>query len=145
MLQGKSMTSRRRIRLAPLAMAAATAAILASPAGAADSKMIIRTALQDGVFVGEMTDGIAGKIRTITRSTSPVQAKVVLVKRFKDVGCGRLKFTLGQESVPTVGGGNQPFETTFEMNVCADGSYPSDGVDIAQFPVPPQPSSKDFK
>ncbi|MBK4737817.1 hypothetical protein [Noviherbaspirillum pedocola] len=139
------MASRRTNRLAPLAIALTTVAALASPAHAADSKTIVRTALQEGVFVGQMSDGIAGKIQTITRSSSPVQAKVVLVKRFKDVGCGRLKFTLGQEAVPTIGGGNQPFETTFEMNVCADGSYPSDGVNIAQFPVPPQPSSKDFK
>ena len=116
-----------------------------APAHATDSKAIIRAALEEGVFTGAMTGGIADKFKTITRSSSAVQAKVVLIKRFKDVGCGRLKFTLGQEAVPTTAGGSQPFETTFEMNVCADGSYPSDGVDLAQFPVPPQPSAKDLK
>lgn len=137
-----------RLRKSPSSLIVATAVMALAafvPAHAADSKSIIRAALEEGIFTGEMTGGIADKFKTITRSGSPVQAKVVVVKRFKDVGCGRLKFTLGQEAVPTVDGGPRPFETTFEMNVCADGSYPSDGVDIAQFPVPPQPTAKDFK
>ncbi len=137
-----------RIRKSPSAlMAAAAVMALAAfvPAHATDTKAILRAALEEGVFTGQMTGGIADKFKTITRSIGPVQAKVVLVKRFKDVGCGRLKFTLGQEAVPTLEGGSRPFETTFEMNVCADGSYPSDGVDLAQFPVPPQPSAKDLK
>lgn len=137
-----------RTRKAPTAHMAATVVMALAafaPAHAADSKAIIRTALEEGVFSGAMTGGIADKFKTITRSSSPVQAKVVLVRRFKNVGCGRLKFTLGQDAVPTREGGSQPFETTFEMNLCADGSYPSDGVDLAQFPVPPQPSAKDLK
>lgn len=137
-----------RLRKSPAALmtAAAVMALAAFvPAHAADTKAIVRAALEEGVFTGQMTGGIADKVKTITRSIGPVQAKVVLVKRFKDVGCGRLKFTLGQEAVPTLEGGSLPFETTFEMNVCADGSYPSDGVDLAQFPVPPQPSAKDLK
>ncbi len=119
--------------------------IVFAPARAAESKEIVLAALEDGVYTGTMTGSIADKFKTITRSPRPVQAKVALLKRFKDVGCGRLKFTLGQDNVPGLDGNSQPFETTFEMNVCADGSYPSDGVDLAQFPVPPQPSPKDVK
>jgi hypothetical protein len=132
-------------RQSVMAATAIMALIVFAPARAAESKAIVLAALEDGVYTGTMTGGIADKFKTITRSTRPVQAKVVLLNRFKDVGCGRLKFTLGQDNVPGLDGSSQPFETTFEMNVCADGSYPSDGVDLAQFPVPPQPSVKDVK
>lgn len=139
------MSIRRKSRYGVMAATAIMALVVFAPAHAADSKAIVLAALGDGVFTGTMTGGIADKFKTITRSASPVQAKVVLLKRFKDVGCGRLKFTLGQDNVPGPSGSSQPFETTFEMNVCADGSYPSDGVDLAQFPVAPQPSAKDLK
>ncbi len=139
------MSRSRSTRPALITATAVMALAAFMSAHATDSKAIIRAALEEGVFSGPMTGGIADKFKTITRSGSAVQAKVVLVKRFKDIGCGRLKFTLGQDAVPTVDGGSRPFETTFEMNVCTDGSYPSDGVDIAQFPVPPQPAVKDLK
>ena len=132
-------------RLSVMAATAIMALIVVAPARAAESKAIVLAALEVGVYTGTMTGSIADKFKTITRSASPVQAKVVLLKRFKDVGCGRLKFTLGQDSVTGPDGPSSPFETTFEMNVCADGSYPSDGVDLAQFPVPPLPSAKDLK
>ena len=79
---------------------------------------------------GEVTGAIAEKINSTTKSTSAVIATVTTIKQFKQEGCSRLNLHLQQADVMTTTGKVTDFVVDFGLNLCKDGSPPSEGIDL---------------
>lgn len=119
--------------LLPIA-GSALAALPGSPviaAGQGGVKSLLFQAIdaQDGRAQGVVTGPIADRFRTTTGSVAPVLAEVTTLKRLKQEGCKRLRVSLSQAEVPTQDGGKTDFVVTYELNLCRDGSPPTEGSD----------------
>lgn len=81
-----------------------------------------------GVIVGP----IAGKFGVTTGSVAPILAEVSTLKSFKQEGCKRLNVRLKQGNVPTKDGRLADFGVAYGLNLCRDGSPPTEGLDLEQ-------------
>lgn len=84
----------------------------------------------DGRAQGEIVGPIADKFRETTKSSAPVMAEVTTIKSFKQEGCKRLNMRLKQANVPTKDGKLAEFAVNYELNLCRDGSPPTEGMDL---------------
>lgn len=104
-------------------------AMQAVPAVAEQPLSIFARAIGDGSARGEATGEMFDQMRQTTRSSAPFFMKAKVIKRFSQEGCARLSVELSQADVPTKDGRTAPFSTTWEMNVCVDGTPPAEGRD----------------
>lgn len=79
-----------------------------------------------GVIVGP----VAKKFRDTTGSEAPVMAEVTTLKSFRQEGCKRLNVRLRQANVPTTDGRLTEFDVDYGLNLCRDGSPPTEGMDL---------------
>jgi hypothetical protein len=79
-----------------------------------------------GVLRGPVADQFAGT----TKSTAPVEINVTTIKSFKQEGCKRLNVRLKQANVPTKDGKLTEFGVDYGINLCRDGSPPTEGMDL---------------
>ena len=79
-----------------------------------------------GVIVGP----VAKKFRDTTGSVAPVMAEVTTLKSFRQEGCKRLNVRLKQANVPTTDGKLTEFGFDYGLNLCRDGSPPTEGMDL---------------
>ncbi|MEW5792651.1 MAG: hypothetical protein AB1790_14490 [Pseudomonadota bacterium] len=84
----------------------------------------------DGRAQGEIVGPIADKFRETTKSSAPVMAEVTTIKSFKQEGCKRLNMRLKQANVPTKDGKTAEFAIDYGINLCRDGSPPTEGMDL---------------
>jgi hypothetical protein len=84
----------------------------------------------DGRAQGEIVGPIADKFRETTKSSAPVMAEVTTIKSFKQEGCKRLNVRLAQANVPTKDGQTIDFAIDYGINLCRDGSPPTEGMDL---------------
>lgn len=86
----------------------------------------------DGRAQGEIVGPIADKFRETTKSNAPVMVEVTTLKSFKQEGCKRLNVRMKQADVPTKDGGKTEFAVDYGINLCRDGSPPTEGMDLEQ-------------
>jgi hypothetical protein len=102
-----------------------------SPMAGAESSATVRQLLlmaidaPDGRAKGVMTDAIADRFRQATGSTLPVLVEVSTLKHFRQEGCRRLNLRIRQE-----GAGKGQFGIDYGINLCRDGSPPTEGIDL---------------
>jgi hypothetical protein len=84
----------------------------------------------DGRVEGELVGPIADKFRETTKSTAPLMAEVTTIKSFKQEGCKRLNLRLKQANVMTKEGKPVEFAVDYGINLCRDGSPPTEGMDM---------------
>ena len=78
----------------------------------------------NGVLVGPIADKFAAS----TGSAAPVVVEVTTLKSFKQEGCKRLNVRLKQANVPTKEGKLAEFGVDYSLNLCRDGSAPTEGM-----------------
>lgn len=115
----------------------ATLALVATMASAAEgvsAKALLMQALNapDGKAKGVIEGQEADKIHAVTGASDPVKAEVSTIIKFKQEGCSRLKLRLIQPNAPTKDGKRVDFALDYELNLCRDGSPPSEGIDLGQ-------------
>ena len=115
----------------------ATLALVATMASAAEgvsAKALLMQALNapDGKAKGVIEGQEADKIHAVTGASDPVKAEVSTITKFKQEGCSRLKWRLIQPNTPTKDGNRVDFALDYELNLCRDGSPPSEGIDLGQ-------------
>ena len=81
----------------------------------------------DGKASGVLTDAVADKFRETTGSSLPVLVEVSTLKHFRQEGCRRLNLRIRQE-----GAGRGQFGIDYGINLCRDGSPPTEGMDLEQ-------------
>ena len=81
----------------------------------------------DGKASGVLTDAVADKFRETTGSSLPVLVEVSTLKHFRQEGCQRLNLRIRQD-----GAGKGQFGIDYGINLCRDGSPPTEGIDIEQ-------------
>jgi len=81
----------------------------------------------DGKATGTLSDAIADRFRQATGSSLPVLVEVSTLKHFRQEGCRRLNLRIRQE-----GAGNGQFGIDYGINLCRDGSPPTEGMDLEQ-------------
>lgn len=79
-----------------------------------------------GIIVGP----IAGKFGATTGSVAPIVAEVSTLKSFKQEGCKRLNVRLKQGNVSSKDGRVADFGVAYGLNLCRDGSPPTEGMDL---------------
>ena len=84
----------------------------------------------DGRAQGEIVGPIADKFREATKSSAPLMAEVTTIKGFKQEGCKRLNLRLKQANVMTREGKPAEFAVDYGINLCRDGSPPTEGMDL---------------
>ena len=106
----------------------------ASAAHAAESvKSLLLSALNapDGKARGTLEGQEVDYIHTKTGATDPVLGEVITVKRFEhEPGCARLNLKLIQPNMPTKSGQRAEYFLRYELNLCKDGTPPSEGVNM---------------
>lgn len=83
-----------------------------------------------GTVKGRLGGPIGQYFAQQTRSTAPVMVEITPVKSFKQKGCKRLKVTISQAAVPTQDGQKVDLALDYELNLCRDGTPPSEGFDL---------------
>ena len=108
--------------------------LASNASNAAESvKALLVSALNspDGTASGTVEGREVDYIHEKTGATDPVQAEVSTVKLFvNEPGCGRLALKLTQPNMPTKDGKTENFFMKYELNICKDGTQPTEGVDI---------------
>jgi hypothetical protein len=84
----------------------------------------------NGRAQGEIVGQIADRFRETTKSTAPVIAEVSTIKSFKQEGCRRLNIRLKQANVMAKEGKPVEFAVDYGINLCRDGSPPTEGMDL---------------
>lgn len=79
----------------------------------------------DGKVSGVLNDPIADRFRQATGLTLPVLVEVSTLKHFRQEGCRRLNLRIRQE-----GSGKGQFGIDYGINLCRDGSPPTEGIDL---------------
>ena len=118
-------------------LAFAVLIFIAPMANAADSysvKFLLMEALSalDGKASGIVQGKESDAIHAATGATDPVRAEVSTLKRFKQDGCSRLAVKLTQPNTPTKQGGKVDFSLNYELNLCLNGSPPTEGMDLGE-------------
>lgn len=96
----------------------------------AKEAMIEAIDAKDGKASGVLKGEIADRFAETTRSSSPVIIEVSTIKSFKQEGCKRLNMRLKQANVPTKDGKTAEFAIDYGINLCRDGSPPTEGMDL---------------
>ena len=86
----------------------------------------------DGKASGFVLGQIADKFQRTTGSSARVKAEVTTIKSFQQEGCKRLNVRLTQSDVPTSDGRLADFGIDYGLNMCRDGSPPTEGMDLEQ-------------
>lgn len=107
------------LALSPLAVA--------EPSATVKQLLLMAIDAPDGRASGVLTDAIADRFRlaTGTGSTLPVLVEVSTLKHFRQEGCRRLNLRIRQE-----GAGKGQFGIDYGINLCRDGSPPTEGMDL---------------
>ncbi len=102
---------------------------LVSAESSATVKQLLLMAIDapDGKASGVLTDAIADRFRQASGSTLPVLVEVSTLKHFRQEGCRRLNLRIRQE-----GAGKGQFDIDYGINLCRDGSPPTEGIDLEQ-------------
>jgi len=102
---------------------------LVSAESSATVKQLLLMAIDapDGKVRGVLNDPIADRFRQATGSTLPVLVEVTTLKHFRQDGCRRLNLRIRQE-----GAGKGQFGIDYGINLCRDGSPPTEGMDLEQ-------------
>ena len=113
----------------------ATLALVTTTASAAESfsvRALLMQALDapDGKSKGIVAGKEADAIHTATGASDPVRAEVSTIKKFNQEGCSRLAVKLVQPNAPTKDGGRADFALNYELNLCRNGTPPSEGMDL---------------
>lgn len=106
-----------------------TSSALVSAESSTTVKQLLMMAIDapDGKASGVLTDAVADKFRETTGSPLPVLVEVSTLKHFRQEGCRRLSLSIRQE-----GAGKGQFGINYGINLCRDGSPPTEGVDLEQ-------------
>jgi hypothetical protein len=83
-----------------------------------------------GVVTGTVVGPIADKFASTTGSRSQVMVEVTTVKSYRQDGCKRLNVLLKQANVPAKDGKLADFGIDYGVNLCRDGSPPTEGMDL---------------
>lgn len=111
-------------------LAAALMALgLAGQAAAEEPLSVFSRAIGDGQARGELTGVTADRWKSVTRSNRPIMLSAKVASRFKQAGCARLDVEMSQEEVPLRNGGTAPYKSSWQLNVCTDGTAPEEGRD----------------
>lgn len=115
----------------------ATLALVVNTASAAEGvnvKALLMQALDapDGKAKGIVEGKEANAIHTATGASDPVRAEVSTIKKFSQEGCSRLAVRLVQPNAPTKEGGKADFALNYELNLCRNGTPPSEGMDLGK-------------
>jgi len=86
----------------------------------------------DGRTSGFILGQIAEKFKRTTGSSAPILAEVSTIKSFKQDGCKRLNVRLTQSGVATSEGRAADFGMDYGLNLCRNGSPPTEGMDLEQ-------------
>lgn len=98
---------------------------LSTAANAASMKDLTLQALSEGSAKGEMDIQMQSVVSAQTKSSEPVYVEVSTIKRFAQQGCARLQYVISQDKVLHKTGELGPFQTSWQLNICQDGSPPS--------------------
>lgn len=106
-----------------------TSAALVSAESSTTVKQLLLMAIDapDGKASGVLTDAVSDKFRETTGSSLPVLVEVSTLKHFRQEGCRRLNLRIRQE-----GAGKGQFGIDYGINLCRDGSPPTEGMDLEQ-------------
>ena len=86
----------------------------------------------DGRTSGFILGQIAEKFKRTTGSPAPVQAEVSTIRSFRQAGCKRLNVRLTQSGVASSEGRAADFGMEYGLNLCRNGSPPTEGMDLEQ-------------
>lgn len=114
--------------LLPLAVGSANAAEYDN----VKSLMLEAIDAADGTARGIIVGPIARRFHAATGSTAPVVVEVTSLHRFEQDGCRRLNVRLKQANVPTQEGKPSEFGIDYRLNLCRDGSPPTEGTDFSR-------------
>ena len=101
--------------------------VSAEPSATVKQLLLMAIDAPDGKASGVLVDSIADRFRHATRSTLPVLVEVSTLKHFRQDGCRRLNLRIRQE-----GAGKGQFGIDYGINLCRDGSPPTEGIDLEQ-------------
>lgn len=85
-----------------------------------------------GRVSGVLRGPVADKFASTTGSRSPVMVEVTTLKSFQREGCKRLNVRLKQANVQAKDGKSAEFGIDYGVNLCRDGSPPTEGMDLEQ-------------
>ena len=113
------------------------AMVLSAGASAAEHSSIKQLLLaaidaSDGRASGYILGRIDEKFKGTTGSSAPILAEVSTIKSFKQEGCKRLNVRLTQSGVATSEGRATDFGMDYGLNLCRNGSPPTEGMDLEQ-------------
>lgn len=86
----------------------------------------------DGKSRGIIVGPIADRFKRTTGSSASITGDVTTIKRFRQDGYKRLNARLTQSGVATSGGKFSDFGMDYGLNLCRDGSPPTEGMDLEQ-------------
>ena len=113
--------------LIPLLLLALSPLAIAEPSTTVKQLLLMAIDAPDGKVNGVLADAIADRFRQATGSTLPVLVEVSTLKHFRQEGCRRLNLLIRQE-----GAGKGQFGIDYGINLCRDGSPPTEGMDLEQ-------------
>jgi len=96
------------------------------------SAMLEAIDAHDGTVKGFVVGPIANRFASTTGSKSPVMVEVTTLKSFQQDGCKRLNVRLKQANVQAKDGKSAEVEIDYGVNLCRDGSPPTEGMDLEQ-------------
>lgn len=85
-----------------------------------------------GIVTGTVIGPVADKFASTTGSRNPVIVEVTTLKSFQREGCKRLNVRLKQVNVQAKDGKSAEFGIDYGVNLCRDGSPPTEGMDLEQ-------------
>lgn len=128
-------SSRKAVLIAWAIMMASHAVLAAQEYLSPKTAMIEAIDAPDGRVSGVLVGPIADHFAATTKSTSPVLLEVTTLKSFKQEGCKRLNLRLKQSNVPTKDGKMTDFGIDYGINLCRDGSPPTEGMGLERVGV----------
>ncbi len=123
-----------RISRAPIFLMVMVLSVSASAAEYSGIKQLLLAAIDasDGRTSGFILGHIAEKFKRTTGSSAPILAEVSTIKSFKQDGCKRLNVRLTQGGVATSEGRTADVGMDYGLNLCRNGSPPTEGIDLEQ-------------
>ena len=115
-----------------IAIMAMSACAFASEYTSVKQLMVRAIDAPDGKASGFVLGQIADKFQRSTGSSARVKADVTTIKSFQQEGCKRLNVRITQRGVPTSDGKSVDFGIDYGLNMCRDGSPPTEGMDLEQ-------------
>lgn len=83
-----------------------------------------------GQITGRLIGPTADIISRTTQSAAPIELEVSTLKSFKQEGCKQFRIVLRQRNIQTTNGQMGIFEPIYTMNMCRNGSPPTEGMDL---------------